>query len=81
MPFGNNSLRSKHRRLFSYVLPPILAVVGVYVIVKGEIGFNGRTFRGAEAMLCGVALLAVAVGLLVLNSYRDKYVSEKYGDD
>jgi hypothetical protein len=81
MPFGSNSLRSKYRRLFSYALPPVLAVVGVYAIVKGEIGFSGRTFRGVEAILFGVALLAVAVGLLVLNSYRDKHVSEKYGDD
>ena len=81
MPFGNNSPRSIYRRLSSYVLPPILAVVGVYAIVKGEFGFSGRTFRGVEAILCGVALLAVAVGLLVLNSFRDKYVSEKYGDD
>jgi hypothetical protein len=60
------------RRLYGYVLPPILGVWGVYTLIKGEFHFGETHFVGAKAVVAGLGLIAAGALVLALLYFRDQ---------
>ena len=65
----------------AYLIPPILAVWGVYCVIKLEFNFQQWHVKGAMAVLAGLGLVAVGALFFAVNLLIDKYFFEKYGRD
>jgi hypothetical protein len=72
MPDDNTPSYWEIRRLYSYVVPPILAIWGVYSAIKMELNVGEFQVKGPMAMLAGIGLVVLGAGVLALLVFRDK---------
>jgi hypothetical protein len=73
MPLFNRDEHSywSFRMLSAYLLPPVMAVYGLYCAIKMEFVLGQFRFVGPLAILAGLGLVALGVVLLVLLHLRD----------
>jgi hypothetical protein len=72
MPDDNTPSYWEIRRLYSYVVPPILAIWGVYSAIKMELNVGEFQVKGPMAILAGIGLVVLGAGVLALLVFRDK---------
>ena len=65
------------KRLYGYVLPPILGVCGVYSVIKREFSLGGYHLEGVKAVLAGLGVIAAGVLVLVLIVLRDSLLRQR----